>query len=83
MADTVIIAKNGSAVLAKILQRLARGSAETTKANQKSNLGSQINRLKRRIWYSAAADPGVDAASQDDFPVQKGTQLNCLIRTPK
>ena len=73
MADTIVThAKNGSAVLAKILQRLARGANETTEINKKSNLSSQVSRMKRRVWYIADADPAVAAASSAVAPVQIG-----------
>jgi len=71
MAATMILpAKNGSRLLSKILHRLARGSSETTKINQKS--GINISRLKRRCWYIPDADPAVAAASSAEAPVSIG-----------
>lgn len=71
MADTIVkIAPNGSRVMAKILQRLARGSAQTTKANQMSNLS--LNRLKRRVWVIPDADPVVSPASRAVAPCVAG-----------
>lgn len=70
MADTITHAKNGSRVLSRVLQKMARGSAETTDGNKRSRLST--NRLKRRIWIAASADPAVDAGSQDTYPVALG-----------
>lgn len=57
MADTVICAKNGSAVLRKILKALGYNTPQA---------------IKRRIWWSASADPAVDAGSQATYPVSVG-----------
>lgn len=71
MSDTIVSpAKSGSRVMAKILQRLARGSSQTTLADQKSNLN--ISRLKRRCWVINDADPAVSMASSEVAPVQMG-----------
>lgn len=71
MADTIVsMSKSGSRVMSKILQRLARGSAQTTLADQKSNLN--ISRLKRRVWVINDADPAVAAASSAVAPVKMG-----------
>lgn len=71
MAATMILpAKNGSRVLGKILQRLARGSCMTTTVNQKSNLN--VSRMKRQVWTMKDADPAVAAASSAAAPVQIG-----------
>lgn len=71
MADTMVThAKDGSKVLGKILQRLARGSSLVTSVDQKSNLN--ISRLKRRCWLMADADPAVAAASSAAAPVKIG-----------
>lgn len=71
MADSMVSpAKNGSRVMAKILQRIARGSSQTTLANQKSNLN--FSRLKRRCWVIADADPAVSMASYAEAPVKVG-----------
>lgn len=56
MADTVRLAKDGEAVLAKILRSLG-----------KHNLGE----LKHRLWTSNGA-PAVDAGSQATYPVEIG-----------
>lgn len=71
MAVTIVSpAKNGSRVMGKILQRLARGSSQTTEVNKKSNLS--LNRLKRRAWVSVDADPAVALLSAAVAPVQVG-----------
>jgi len=70
MADTLVVPRNGSRVLSKILQRLQRGSSMTTTANQKSSLN--ISHFKRHIWVATSADPAVDAGSQDSYPVSVG-----------
>lgn len=71
MAETIVkIAPNGSRVMAKILQRLARGANQTTEANKMSNLS--LNRLKRRVWVIADADPVVSPASRAVAPMQAG-----------
>jgi len=71
MAATIVtLAKNGSRVMGKIMQRLARGSAQTTEFDKKSNLS--LNRLKRRCWYITGADPAVSAASSAVAPVKMG-----------
>lgn len=71
MAETIVRpAKNGSRVMAKILQRLARGASQTTEANKMSNLS--LNRLKRRCWVITDADPVVAPASYKVAPVQVG-----------
>lgn len=57
MADTVIKAKDGSTVMRKILKKL--------------NMNN-LNDMKRRCWYSASADPAVDAGSQATYPVAVG-----------
>ncbi len=69
-ATMVLPAKSGRRVLGKILQRLARGSAETTKIEQKSNLN--YSRLKRRVWTMKDDDPAVTAASSAEAPVKMG-----------
>ena len=70
MADTVAIAKNGSRVLGKILQRVARGAAVTGKRAQGSTIN--LNKLKQRVWVAASADPAVDSGSQAAYPVEIG-----------
>lgn len=69
-ATSIIPAKSGSRVMSKILQRLARGSSQTTIANQKSNMN--ISRLKRRCWYVPTADPTCGQASGAVLPIQLG-----------
>jgi len=60
MADS-LTAKVGSnhALFAKIMKRLKWGR-------------NNINRVRHRCWYAAAADPAVDAGSQATYPVEIG-----------
>ena len=63
MADTVIKPVRGSAVMQKWFKKL----------NLSANGGmAALAAMNRRVWYSAAADPAVDAGSQDAYPVQVG-----------
>lgn len=57
MANTVVIAKNGSTVWMKILRVIQHRSA---------------SRIKKRMWIAASADPAVDSGSQDAYPVAVG-----------
>ena len=57
MADTVAIAKRGSAVWRKIFHSIKHNT---------------IGHAKRRLWIAASADPYVDAGSQDTYPVKVG-----------
>lgn len=66
----VIPAKSGRRVLGRIMQRLARGSNETVKIDQKSNLN--YSRVKRQIWTMKDTDPAVAAVSYEDAPVKVG-----------
>ena len=71
MAATMVLpAKNGSRVMGKIMQRLARGAACTGVDAQKSNLN--VSRMKRRCWTMKDADPAVAAASHAAAPVKIG-----------
>ncbi len=57
MTNTVILAKDGSTVWMKILRVLKHRAASG---------------IKRRMWYTADADPAVDSLSQDSLPVKVG-----------
>lgn len=71
MADTIVLpSHNGSRVMGKIMQRLARGTNITTGVDQGSGL--RASRVKRRCWTMKDADPAVAAASAAVAPVVKG-----------
>lgn len=71
MADTMILpARSGGRVMAKIMQRLARGANITTGVDQGSGL--HASRQQRRCWTMKDDDPAVAAASFAAAPVLMG-----------
>ena len=62
MADTVIHAKNGEAVLRKWFKKVGLSA---------NGVNAAIGSAKRRCWWAAGV-PAVDAGSQATYPVQTG-----------
>lgn len=62
MADNIIKAKDGERVLSKIFKKIQLSS---------NGSRSAMAAARKRAWWAKGV-PAVDAASQDNFPVQLG-----------